>query len=294
MSHDQRNSYRCPVDENRQRGVLSRGNTQWPVRVIDESAGGFAVLLEGYVELPAGEVLLLEKDAAKVEVLVAHCRRQQDGTKVGLQRMAELPDPTQLQQETPPFRWDIFRLRYERPIAGASLTFPLVWLLLAAAFVGWTFVPKLLAPASGNRDRRPPQRSAAASSLAKSETPPQSGQTGKRASEPASGRSTKGRRPSARETLPFDQVAASTLDRLLSLGSAKTEQRLGLTAQQRRALQSILSKSTQELAEAYHHAGDDYSEWLNRSQVILEQSQTRAFAVLTEEQRLELAAASTP
>jgi len=54
--NDQRDSLRCPVETTRQACEITIGTVRYPARLLDESAGGFAVL----VRLPLGAPLRRE------------------------------------------------------------------------------------------------------------------------------------------------------------------------------------------------------------------------------------------
>ncbi len=105
-SNDRRESFRCPIEEPRERSVLRVGANTLPCRLLDESAGGFSVLLDGPVDLGADQIAELHSDAGSFEVRVIHATDAaplKDGDtndsqeesasrfRVGLLRLREIP-----------------------------------------------------------------------------------------------------------------------------------------------------------------------------------------------------------
>jgi hypothetical protein len=68
---EQRQSFRCPVSGARQEGELKVGEMRMPARVLNESAGGFAVLVDGPPGVEAGALVQLRTNAAWFEAKVA-------------------------------------------------------------------------------------------------------------------------------------------------------------------------------------------------------------------------------
>ena len=93
---DLRGSFRCPVAESRQHCVLHVGGELHPGRLLDESAGGFAVLLDKQPNVEVAQTALLQTDSGYFQVRVMY--------------MAEAPTPlgSRLPESDVPTQW--FRL----------------------------------------------------------------------------------------------------------------------------------------------------------------------------------------
>jgi len=106
---EQRQSFRCPVSGARQEGELKVGEMRMPVRVLNESAGGFAVLVDGPPGVEAGALVQLRANAAWFEAKVTSITRleppktadegaEESATggpafRVGLCRLGEIASP---------------------------------------------------------------------------------------------------------------------------------------------------------------------------------------------------------
>jgi hypothetical protein len=71
-SQEQRKSYRCPVPTDHQQAELQIGRRRQPVRLINESSGGFAAWVDGDVGVATGSVLQLCTPAGDFLVRVVH------------------------------------------------------------------------------------------------------------------------------------------------------------------------------------------------------------------------------
>lgn len=69
---DLRGSFRCPVAESRQHCVLHVGGERYPGRLLDESAGGFAVLLDKQPAVEVAQTALLQTDSGCFQVRVMY------------------------------------------------------------------------------------------------------------------------------------------------------------------------------------------------------------------------------
>ena len=105
---DRRGSFRCPVADSRQGCMLQVGAERLPARLLDESAGGFSVLVErpaGLV-LDVGQTVQLQSDSGWFEVRVVRvveaeppdgndAQHSEDGPgswfRLGLLRLHEIP-----------------------------------------------------------------------------------------------------------------------------------------------------------------------------------------------------------
>ena len=69
---DRRGSFRCPVADSRMGCVLQVGAKRVPGRLLNESAGGFSVLVGGPLDLGVDQTAELHSDSGWFEVQVAH------------------------------------------------------------------------------------------------------------------------------------------------------------------------------------------------------------------------------
>ncbi|MHB1034958.1 MAG: hypothetical protein ACYC35_19040 [Pirellulales bacterium] len=90
MTSDQRHSYRFPVLSERRDVSVVVGSLVAPAQLVDESAGGFSVLISQRLELAVGQTLVVEIDGARVEARIAHVARAGEGLRLGLKRLDDL------------------------------------------------------------------------------------------------------------------------------------------------------------------------------------------------------------
>jgi hypothetical protein len=110
MREDRRKARRFPVLEGHQQATLRVGDVSIPVRLVDQSATGFAIHVDEPPGVFPGEVVWLQTVAGWTEVRVVKARHEVDGTQIGLERIADLASgpqergrliPEQLAQENP-------------------------------------------------------------------------------------------------------------------------------------------------------------------------------------------------
>jgi hypothetical protein len=87
MTSNQRQSYRFPVLSERRDVSVIVGSLVTPAQLVDESAGGFSVLISQRLELAVGQTLVVETDDARVEARIAHVARAGEGLRLGLKRL---------------------------------------------------------------------------------------------------------------------------------------------------------------------------------------------------------------
>ena len=86
---DQRKSYRCAVDPTRQPCELQVGSRAAPAKLLDESAGGFSVLVHHPPELTLNQTARLRKDGNWFNVRVVHIQAIARKTKHNAEASAE-------------------------------------------------------------------------------------------------------------------------------------------------------------------------------------------------------------
>jgi hypothetical protein len=105
---ERRQSFRCPASGTVRGELVLADQSRWPVRLLDESAGGFAVLTEGPLPLAQGDVLELSTDSFCSQVRVAHSAEvnPSDGgangaarqVRLGLVRVADFAAPENMEE----------------------------------------------------------------------------------------------------------------------------------------------------------------------------------------------------
>ena len=125
MSNEQRQSFRIRVPEELEQAVLRVGGRTVTVRMIDESAGGFAISSAKPISASQGEILRLRTSAGWHEVKVIHVVPCDNGVIVGLVRLQDLDDPRQLNARIATWRDYLFLPQFSPPSrssAGSSLS----------------------------------------------------------------------------------------------------------------------------------------------------------------------------
>jgi hypothetical protein len=107
---DQRKSYRYPVDETHQAAELAVGRRRVPIRLYNESGGGFAARADNDPGVSLGDVVGLRTCNGTFEVRVAHVSRiepaasdepnPQAAFQLGLERLRELASLSELHPHT--------------------------------------------------------------------------------------------------------------------------------------------------------------------------------------------------
>ena len=100
MDCDQRKSFRILIPEGQVQAVLKVGRRAVTVRMVDSSAGGFAVASPEVLPVKRGDVLRLRTSAGWHEVRVVRQESFTDGMLIGVERLKDIDDPRQLQGTT--------------------------------------------------------------------------------------------------------------------------------------------------------------------------------------------------
>lgn len=100
MDCDQRKTFRILVPDGQLQAVLKVGRRAVTVRMVDSSAGGFAVASHEVLPVKRGDVLRLRTSAGWHEVRVVRQESFSDGMLIGVQRLKDIDDPRQLQGTT--------------------------------------------------------------------------------------------------------------------------------------------------------------------------------------------------
>jgi hypothetical protein len=92
MLFNKRKSFRLQIPEEREHAVLTVGNRDFQVRVLDESAGGFAVALIEELDVQQNQVHLLKTITGLYQVRIARIEHFADGKLLGLVRLSDLTE----------------------------------------------------------------------------------------------------------------------------------------------------------------------------------------------------------
>lgn len=93
MDTDQRKSFRILAPEGQVQAILRLGRRSVNVRVIDSSAGGFALACREVLPLKLGDILRLRTSAGWHEVCIARQETYSDGLLLGVRRLHDIDDP---------------------------------------------------------------------------------------------------------------------------------------------------------------------------------------------------------
>lgn len=90
MNFDKRQSSRIQIPEGREHATLLIGQREVGVRILDESAGGFAVALLADDDIQENQLYVLKTATGMYETRVARIEHFQAGKLLGLMRLREL------------------------------------------------------------------------------------------------------------------------------------------------------------------------------------------------------------
>ncbi len=91
MRTELRRSYRYPVPPDKQQGTLSVRGNDVTVRLVDESMGGISVHTPDNIRVRVGDEAHLVASSLSLQVRVCSVVREDNGTRIGLQRLREVP-----------------------------------------------------------------------------------------------------------------------------------------------------------------------------------------------------------
>jgi hypothetical protein len=97
VDSEQRKSFRILVPDGQEKAVLKVGRRCITVRIVDSSAGGFALATCEMLRVKRGDVLRLRTIAGWHEVRVVRDELFSDGVLIGVERLGDIEDPRQVQ-----------------------------------------------------------------------------------------------------------------------------------------------------------------------------------------------------
>lgn len=112
---EQRQSYRYPVQPDQSAATLAIGRKRYPVKLAEESAGGFTVLTTSRIPLDPSARAKLTINSGEFDVTLVHVTPDKEGSKIGLLRVRALRGKQ--------------RASSTKQILGKSLAFALFMLL---------------------------------------------------------------------------------------------------------------------------------------------------------------------
>ena len=153
---NQRESYRCPVADSRQNCILQVGDDHFSGRLMDESAGGFSVMLEKKPTLEIKQTAQLQTDGVWFNVRVMYLAEASPPIgsrltdtdvptqwfRLGLSRIGDALPPEE--PKAPSFDWNFGLRKRDRPRtkggfprSGIFLTFAAVAMPLVLIGIFW-------------------------------------------------------------------------------------------------------------------------------------------------------------
>lgn len=90
--NERRASFRCPATGPRRAGRLRIGKREYPVEVLDESAGGYSVVCEQALDCEVGQSLLLWIESSWSIARIMNVQAGEGNTRLGLLRLKDLDD----------------------------------------------------------------------------------------------------------------------------------------------------------------------------------------------------------
>lgn len=278
MGSEQRVSFRCQVPEDEAAAVLNCLDTPLNARLINESSGGFLVAVDPAAVVCVGDSALLKTSAGSFTVRVMHTREEARETHVGLQRTSDLA----ASPPTPSTRsWWHRSASFRAHVSSSPVVLAaIVLLLLATATLfgaGWLSASRLLALVRAGDAAANDGGGQAAD--AESST----GSAGRGASSAA----TEG--PHLTDDDAVGQMmreAVRRMDRTKGLLNPATSGVIGLTAEQRTAIQDILDDTGKRLWKSMANSARATAATRSKDCIaILDQMDRRVDQTLTDAQR---------
>jgi hypothetical protein len=95
MTPERRDSFRCAIQPEDQSVRVQVNGAIFPATLVNESAGGFSVKIDSSVPVEPGIVLAVHTASGSSEARVAHIDRLTEETLLGLERVRDIPPPTE-------------------------------------------------------------------------------------------------------------------------------------------------------------------------------------------------------
>lgn len=236
MNSDQRKTFRIQIPEGREQAALIVGKREVTVRILDESAGGFAVALMEDVEVHQNQVHVLKTSTGMYQTRVARIEHFEDGQLLGLMRLSDLSEEGGKAPQIASWQDSLFAPQQSggtgssRISIGVGLAVVLGTIVCGLAIYGIRYLPSQRGPGSGQL-----ARDFADAVTGEIEKPREAERVAREKSDAAKG-----------------SVAARTPEYVGQQArvSAEVLFRLQLTADQSRRIRDILQRSSGDLASA--------------------------------------------
>lgn len=134
MTIEQRNSYRCPNVDKAQKAVIKIGQREVVVELTNQSAGGFSIVAKGKLRVREAQVLFVRTSAGWFQAQVIYRKCQDGRTTLGLNRVADLPDPRDAQIVKSGGR------KFEAVGSGSTSAGSLLMFTIVAGLAFWGFM----------------------------------------------------------------------------------------------------------------------------------------------------------
>jgi len=241
MNSDQRKSFRIQTSEGREHACLTVGKREIKARILDESAGGFAVALLEEVEVQQNQMHLLKTAAGLYQTRIARIEHFADGKLLGLVRLSDLSEEETKEPQAASWR-DCLLTPAQSGGTGASgvavgigMAVVLGTLVCGLAVYGMRYLPAKRSPGNGQLAREFAEAVTGEIEKAKE-------------SAAVAGRVAKEKSTAFKETAAA--APASEFVRRQARVSSETLYRLQLTSDQSRQIRNILDRSSGDLTAA--------------------------------------------
>lgn len=315
-NRDQRKSYRCVVDETRRQCELKVGSCATPAKLLDESAGGFSVLVNHPHELTLNQTVEIRVVDDWFHARIVHIQEINPTTKgktdpqdtepghrfrLGLRRLgnAELPDQSAISRLA-----DALRFRPGQRQSSGTMSMIIFGVLLAVVAVavplgiistGWRIrLPKNPQPLKQNVQKN----DSAAKSKSPSGTPPP--HAAPSPVDAGANRSAFGNDhafgPNGGRTQAYASLSTLGSERRDSMfhlpGAApfvlpEVINRLTLTAAQQTQIKQLIETTSKAIRLDWQSQGMQRQELSRRREELLDQARRQVLDLLTDQQRTE-------
>lgn len=244
---NQRKSYRYRLGDGNNRGRLYIAEAKYSITLLDESAGGFQVVIAATAPIFTGQVVVLELPSGWCEAEVKRIDDEGEDHRLGLQRLRSIPNPNGEDDDSTPRSW-LPTYSQIMLVFGVGLAATIGTLLIAN--------PDLVSAWISGRKIDP--------SLVKRP----------------------GINSEYAEKVP-DEITSRVIANFNSLITPKMIDALKISNEQSRNIETVYRSATVELAVAFERSGGRQNlEWQNRSQVIVQNTMARVMCVLSDDQLL--------
>jgi len=251
MTEERRESYRCPIQSGMDTAALRTWRGDVMVRIVEESAGGFTISGDKprhMKKIKPGQTMSMVAASGCCEVRVVHVTHNDDGVRVGLQRLREMQF-------------------LGNGVSGAKVAS--VAALVVAMFLGGLYIP----------EKWKPQPTALAKGLWRHPEEPDDAAL----LDPA-----ELRKQLAIDYLKLDNLQSPQYTRELELTAGQQHEISGIVAETSRALAKLYQQQSQAGNASAEMSTQTEADWSNNGLKLMQASWDRIQAVMTGPQREKL------